>query len=277
MHSSDSLRLRCQVWLAPLYARLPAPRGRNFHAYCIGLPRSGTHSIAAMLERDFAAAHEPALGGTIGHTLAWLQGRRSTATMQALLRARDRHLALELEAAHPLHHLTPLLVETFPQARFILTVREPLSWLESELNKNLETRTEPLWRALENYRYSLPGLDFQAEESVLRKLDNVHPIGAYLSYWRKHLELVLDTVPDSRLLVLRTSELQENGERIAAFLGIKTESLDLLHARSDARPTKRIALNEHVDEAFLAQQVVEHCGELAHKLFPETWKSERFA
>ena len=263
------LRVAGQSLLASASARRAEPAGRRFQAFAIGLPRSGTHSLAAMLDAQFRAAHEPALVDSIAHTMSWNRGQRSRGRMRALLRWRDRRLGLELEAAHYLHHVAPLLAEEFPAARFVLTVRDPISWLESEANQNLRSAGHPFWRALEQQRYGRYGFRFSDAERGLAEAGALHPIASYLCYWRDHVQGVLEAVPAARLLVLRTQELDERVPELAEFLGVEEGAIDRSRSRSGVGESKPLDLHGSVDAGYLRDEVARHCGELVTRLFPE--------
>ena len=263
------VRLRWQARWASLAAGRRAEDTRRFHAFAIGLPRSGTHSLAEMFQGQFRAAHEPALVDSLAHTMSWNRGEQPRARMRALLRWRDRRLGLELEAAHYLHHLAPLLVEEFPAARFVLTLREPVSWLESEINQNLRAGEFPFWRALADQRYGRYGAALPAAERGLAAAGCAHAIAAHLQYWRDHIEGVLAAVPNDRLLVVRTDQLDERAAELAAFLGVAPDLVDRARSRAGAGGARRVDLHASVDADYLTRAVERHCGDLLTRWFPE--------
>jgi hypothetical protein len=53
----------------------PAKPQRRFHAYCIGAPKTGTTTIAAMFRRHYKAAHEPAALTTNRLVIAALEAK----------------------------------------------------------------------------------------------------------------------------------------------------------------------------------------------------------
>ena len=263
------LRVRGQALLAPLLARRADVGGRRVHAFALGLPRSGTHSLAGMFDAEFRAAHEPALVDTIAHVMSWNRGERSRGQMGALLRWRDRRLGLELEAAHYLHHVAPLLVEEFPAARFVLTVRDPLSWLSSEINQNLRSAAYPFWQALERQRYGRYGHAFPPAEQRLSEVGGLHPLASYLTYWREHVHGVLEAVPAERLLVLRTDELDDRLPELAAFCGVDLTLIDRSRVRAGVGHDPRLDLRESVDLDHVRSEITRYCGDLASRWFPE--------
>lgn len=201
-----------------LYRVLPQ-RARRFHAYAVGLPRSGTHSIGGLFSR-FAAQHEPLASVTLENILQWQGGQRSRSHQRAFLGLRDRWLGLELEASHFLVYCLPAIQELFPEARFIFTVRDPYSWLISEMSTNQESGGHATWRHYEEFRYlhTLPW-ERQPNSSAL------FPLRSYLEYWRFHCEHVTQTVPGDRLLIVPTVRISDSIHDLSAFLDIDPAEL----------------------------------------------------
>ncbi len=202
------LSLKREFLAAKFNRFLPASRKRCFHAYCVGTPRSGTHSIVNMLQQNYAAAHEPRSYYAIYHLLKWSTQEYTRNDIQNILQWRDKKLALDLEAAHYLHHVVDILANSFPKAKFILTVRDPLSWLESEIDRNYGTRNKLFWRALEDYRYGRYGHRFTQQDVALEQM-GLYPIASYLSYWNDHNQFVLNSVAQEQLLVLDTEKFSQ--------------------------------------------------------------------
>ncbi len=117
-----SLSLKREFWVSKLNAVLPTRRHRQFHAYCIGTPRSGTHSIAHMFQKHYGALHEPHGCYAIYHLLKWTTGEYTYTDIQGVLKWRDKKMSLELEAAHYLHHVADVLARSFPQGHLYLLI-----------------------------------------------------------------------------------------------------------------------------------------------------------
>src|SRR5262245_13877986 len=78
---------------------------RSFHAYCIGTPKSGTHSIAEVFGTRYRVAHEPEYDLLIETILSASSGAIDHSRLAKFVRARDKQLNLELECSHPLFYL----------------------------------------------------------------------------------------------------------------------------------------------------------------------------
>ena len=261
-----SLRLKKEFWMSKLNPVLKANRPRCFHAYCIGTPRSGTHSISYMFQKHYRARHEPDEYHTIYHLLKWMNGQYKYSDIKNILKWRDKKLSLDLEAAHYLHHAAAVLADSFTQAKFIFTVRDPLSWLESEINRNCDTRYDLFWRALENRRYGRYSQPFTKHDSPLEQM-GLYPVRSYLSYWRDHNQFILNIFPKNRLLILETRKIQSKVNEIAKFLDIDASTVDQDKAHSD-KSRKKIKLSEVVDQAYLYQQLETICSDLIDTQLP---------
>lgn len=260
----ELLSLEIESLLSSIHFLFPQPQ-RDLCVFCIGLPRSGTHSLAYMFRKYYKAAHEPRKRETIINILRWESKQYSRAKMLRILALRDKRLQLNVEASHHLHHVVDLLVELFPKAKFILTVREPISWLASETNQNYRTRKIPAWRSLERYRYGRYHCSYQHPD--LENIANVYPIESYLSYWKDHIAKVLDYVPSEKLLMIDTFEIKQKLNEIALFVGIDPKSLDADRQWSGKR-TSEIELYDLVNKCKIHEQVKASCSDFIKENLP---------
>lgn len=260
------LSLKREFLVSKFNGVLPSGGKGRFHAYCVGLPRSGTHSIAHMLQQQYAADHEPHAYYAIYHVLKRMTWQYNFADIQNILKWRHKKFAFELESAHYLHHVVDVLASSFPDAKFILTIRDPVSWLESEINRNYSTRNKLFWRELEDYRYGRYQHAFTSHEVALEQLD-LYPIASYLSYWKEHSQFVLDMVPQERLLVMNTREICSNPGKLADFLDIDVNTLNLRKSHANKR-SKRFKLTDLVNQRYLSQQVDEICTDFIDTQLP---------
>jgi hypothetical protein len=113
----------------------PVIRPRRLHGYNLGAPRTGTTTVARILGGAFRAVHEPMPAKTI--TLLkqhWHEGLPRS-EIQSVLRKRDQEHRFEFESSPYLGPFAAALPETFPEAKFVLTVRRPRSWLRSIVDR----------------------------------------------------------------------------------------------------------------------------------------------
>lgn len=162
-------------------------------------------------------------------------------------------------------HVLDLLVQEFPDARFILTIRDCYSWVDSALNHQAGRKlSEPNETFL---RYWIaPGSEYAPAETVLKE-NGLYPLKSYFRAWASHNQRVLDTVPPDRLLVIRTNDISESPERIAAFLGVPAHMLDRDRAHS-FRTRKRFDFLSAIDRDFVRDAAQESCEPLMTRFFP---------
>jgi hypothetical protein len=184
------------------------------------------------------------------------------------LRWRDRELYLEMESSHLAAAFVESLVELFPTSRFILTVREPRSWLNSMLTQQLNGReqwarqTAPGPRAEffpALHRHLLGGEQHRRwpGEEVLEE-HALYPLDAYLAWWADHNRGVLQAVPRERLLVLPTSSISRETSLIAEFVGVPVASLSRRGEHSNRAPKKH-QLVDRIDPSLLADRIAHQC------------------
>lgn len=140
----------------------------------VGAEKTGTHSLAAML----SLPHQPDESRAIA---AILDRGDKAAVVRDLAGGAVSNLLV---------HLLPELLAAYPDARFVLTIRDPEAWLRSALNHAATRDGTPEWSEIDRLRGKA---DCNVEGS--------------LRYWEWHNQTVLDTIPADRLLVVRTAEL----------------------------------------------------------------------
>lgn len=244
-------------------------RPRRIHVYCVGAGKTGTHSIANLFDKHFRSAHEPellAMRELLKKEALGLIGHEEKANY---LLARDTRLFLEVESAAFNRRNIGILTELFPDARFIVTVRDPYSYTDSVINHLLNHPA-----ALEGERRGFVGIvmgedrfSHAPEEEELREL-GLHTLDGYLSNYAETTAQVLRAIPSERLLVVRTDRIRESVGEIADFLGILKELLE--PDRSHAFKAKRkFGVLARMNPDFVDAKVKQHCLEIVREFFPE--------
>lgn len=243
------------------------PAVRRFHAYCIGTPKSGTHSIARMFDKRHRAAHEPIYEPVIRMILAAASGSVSDDQLVEFIRSRDRSLQLEMESSHLLIYFLDLLLAEFAEAKFILTIRDCYSWLDSQINNQLAYIEAGHWKDFGEFKYESETRRHPKEEQVLARF-GVYTLDGYLSAWASHNQQALAIVPADKLLVVRTGEISRDLKTIAAFVGVPANQLSALGAHS-FKTEKKYGLMAQLDEQYLDDRVNAHCRTLMDAHFPK--------
>lgn len=99
--------------------------------FCIGAPKTGTHSIAAMFEDTVLAAHEPEPDYAISLILEYWSGKITKANFHDAVRQRVERLNLTIDSSTINLFLLEPLVQDFSNSYFILTIRDCYTWLNS--------------------------------------------------------------------------------------------------------------------------------------------------
>ncbi|MEN8174641.1 MAG: sulfotransferase [Pseudomonadota bacterium] len=239
--------------------RFIGPR-RRFHAYGVGMLKSGTTSLAAMLSGTYHARHEPDKLPLLRAIVAHQNGTLSNRKMASFIRRRDRALHLEMEASAFLGFVAGLLVREYPEARFILTIRDCYSWLDSSFNHLLSRYVSPeqmefLHWWLKPERYASGSHDRALEQLGL------FPLECYLQTWADHNRLIMEKVPRDRLLVVRTDEISRSIPRIADFLGIPAQSI-VTDRSHQYRAQEKFDVLAKMDQGYLSEAIEQICSEV---------------
>lgn len=249
------------------YRALSPPLPRRIHAYSVGASKSGTSSLHGVFSGHFKSAHEPAHGELIDAIIEQESGALSRSEMQSLLRRRDKRLRLEMDSSALNGLVIADLVETFPRALFILTIRDCYSWLDSLTNHYVTQPSDEHWKRLRARPSRNVSQDHPAEEYELKER-GIAPIDRLLSNWARHNQRVLDSVPEARLLVVKTGELSNSLGRIADFLSIDERALVAGRSHAFKRSSSEGPL-DRIDSAYLDEKVCQHCKPLMERFFPE--------
>jgi len=242
---------------------------RAFRAYCVGLAKTGTTSMYGIFA-NFRSDHEYLFEETARVIADYRCGVIDRTQLRDFVRERDARGALEMDSASFHAHYIDILTEDFPDARFIVTMRDCCSWLESLLNMLLLMGTGmPGWMA--DYAYRAFGSLFSPEITATRETFLEHaPLlaKAALRYWADTNRFLLSAIPPERRLVIRTKEISSRLDDIATFVGV-----DAARLRSDRAHLYPAPSQSHVllalDPMRLKDAVESSCGDLMHAYFPE--------
>jgi hypothetical protein len=249
------------------------PSLRTHQVYGVGTGKSGTHSIASMFQFQLHVAHEPAVEELINHIVGVETGSIDRSSTDQFLLERDRRLGLELDSSGLNHWVAGRLVKIFPHSKFILTIREPLSWLDSVINHQLARqdtdawRSSVAWRKYREFRYRLD-LHPHPPEEVALKERNLYSLDGYFSGWAQANRMVLDHVPPDRLFVVRTDRISATCDEIAAFIGVPKRPEHKLKSHS-FKASKKFGVLELIDPDHLQRRMAAHCRDLVDRFFTD--------
>jgi hypothetical protein len=234
--------------------------------YGVGLGKTGTTTLARMFARSFRSAHEAEARRMVPVAAQHLRGDLPSASRELQRRSR---LGLEVDVAGFLAPLAPELARLHPSARFVLTIRDCFTWLESVYAQILRFPAAPssvwgTWRASlfpEPYR-------FDPREDAVEGL-GLPPIRVVLSCWARTNGDLLAGVPQDRLMVVRTEDLGSAVPRLARFCGIEESSLDRHHENPGSLACKRSLC--HLPKSYLLEVAEEECSTLMVKYWGDRW------
>jgi len=243
----------------------PALQGRPFHAYCVGMEQTGMDALVDAFADTYRTRRVPPFQDLSELFLERKAENIEVDDLRRIFRERDRQHHLNLEANALLAPFCDILVELFPEAKFILPVRPPAEWLKRTIAWHYRDprMAEPdgFTEAVLNHYYG-PKTNHRSE--VLRE-ENLYPLDRYLRAWRRHHEAVLSAVPDDRLFVLRASEMEDQLGQLVMWLGIPADSLSLTGKGSDGA-ARTSGIVEEIDRGLMEERIEEHCSSLIENL-----------
>jgi hypothetical protein len=244
------------------------PRRRRFHAYGVGVSRSGTTSLAQVFLPRYRSEHEPEWRSVVRIVMDVADGRRSDDEVRRWVVERDARLRLEMDSSHLNSWLIAHLVAAFPEARFVLLLRDPYRWLASIVSRQTLRRMAKDPLRVEFFRVRFPPIPADPERERAFAGLGLPSLASYLCYWGEHNRRILAAVPAERLLVVRTHELGDSLGRIADFVGVPVGTLSAARAHSNRRRGHAQPLDT-VDRPYLDGLVERYGGDLVRRFFPE--------
>jgi hypothetical protein len=263
--SSKHLLKKVKNSILSSYTRLGYQR--KCRLYCVGAAKTGTHSIDSMFDHTVRSAHEPDNSEIIDKILDISEGRIKEAEIVDYLRKRDKRLCLDVDSSQLNFFLLDYLLEAFPKALYLLTIRDCYSWLNSFINDALRRSVSEHWIKLREHRFRANEFSHPSEELPLRE-KGLYTLDGYLSYWARHNKRVLSSVPEDRLMIVKTNEITKRSHEIANFAGLPKDSIQLEHSHAFKNSIKFNVLQE-IQKTYLEAKVQEHCGTLMKRFFPE--------
>lgn len=262
-------RKRHEYMAFDMLSRLPRTSSRFFsindknhkrlNLYCVGMPRSGTHSIAHMFAKNFRSKHEPFSGPTIKWLMRMKKNQYPDVEIRDYIFFRKLYMDLDLESAHYLCFIIHKLVPFDKDAKFIFTIRDPVSWLNSEINMNLKTGQQGVWYKYQKFKYG--NYDYKYESMFLKNTPELFPLSSYLGYYKFHIKSILQNIPNHRLLILDTYEISHSTNKISAFAGIDIQMLNQNKSHV-SKGGKIVNIREKIDQKLISDKVKEHCTDL---------------
>ncbi len=244
---------------------------RRFHAYNVGLPRSGCSSVMALFG-NYKSIAEYKERESVELITAWKDGWINEETLRSYIRYRHEIGQLEMDTASFNHFYLHILIKEFPQAKFIFTVRDCYTWVNSFLKMISRWKKHfldigqdmPDWML--NYGRILFGeYDWQWFNSYEDLQEHLDPlVEMFIKSWAEYNSRVLNILPPERSIIIRTSEISCSQAKLADFVGVPTDSITENHHINIA-PDKIDLLKDFDREKFDAI-----CLKYGHKVIDRT-------
>jgi hypothetical protein len=166
------------------------------------------------------------------------------------------------------HFYLDLLVEMFPQAKFIFTIREPYTWMNSYCKMLLrygrlfatQGVEPPQW--MTDYGRILfgtftwePFTSLEAFQSQLATL-----VDGFVRHWGEANRRIFALLPRARALVLRTHELSTQLDVLAQFMGVPRQTLSAIDRRN-VNPDQSNVLQD-LDSTFFQERCVLYASDV---------------
>ena len=248
---------------------------RQFHVYNVGIPKTGTTSIANLF-REYKTGHEFMFGETVEHIIAYYDRRIATETFRKYIRFRDCKGKFEMDSSSFNHYYLDILEEEFPDVKFIFTIRDCYSWLNSYLNMLLRWRVYhqtaqsmiPTWQ-IEYGRFQFGAFDpddFASPQALKLRLPDM--LDGFLRCWSEYNTRVLDRLPAERSIVIRTHEISGSLVKLAYFVDVAENKLAAAAKHSNYGSDKMNVLG-FIDRDLLEDRCNHYCSNLMNRIFPE--------
>lgn len=236
--------------------------GRKHRVYALGVPKSGTTSIAGMFSGVCRAGHEPKRPATVRDMHSHFIGKISDEELCSQYVARDRQLLLDLESNCFLAYRPDLLYSVFPDAKYIVTIRNPIEWLDSIIDNNINfPRTKTV--TMTKWHDVMFGTSHESQsknDSVL--LDQrLYPVNSYLSYWRRTYERCLRSLSTAQHLLVGTCEITRHVKEIGDFVGLDLGSIENNWSHKNQTSNKHSIL-EQLDTNCVNESLERYCWPL---------------
>jgi len=241
-------------------------RSRRTQLYCVGTAKSGTNSIRNIFDKSVRSAHEKDSEVLIKKIIDVANGKIQHRDLISYVKKRDKHRYLEVDSSQLNFFLLDILLQEFPLARYILTIRDCYSWLDSFINHSLSRTGPPEWRSFRDFRFSSQNFTHPKEEHILKQ-NNLYTLDGYLSYWAMHNKRVLSTIPDSKLFIVKTNEIPDYMYSIAKFAGLPPDCIAPEGAHSFKNP-KKYGILRQINSEHIEEKVHRHCASLMREFFP---------
>ena len=251
----------------PSIARLAGHvRPRRFRLYGVGDGKTGTVTLARKFRR-YRSAHEVDAARMVPLSTQLLDGALVAGRARKEIRRRSRRFNLEVDSANFLSPLAGEIAGVYDDAKFVLLIRDCFSWLDARVEWLVTRRYPTIWSENFAARYGRhPDVPVPEEAPLIAA--GLLPIASYLRYWAELPDRVLRDVPEHRLRVIRTEDLDDANELLAEFVGVAPSTIETVHAN---RNLSRTGLLSTVPVQLIVDRATELCAPLMQRFWGSDW------
>lgn len=241
-------------------AYVPARPERQFQLYSVGLPRTGTSSLANLFA-NFRSANEFQEKATMEIVTAHRFARTTTRDFHCFLDRRDEEGHLEMDAASFNHFYLDYLVYRHPRAQFIFSVRDPYGWTNSYMKlllryKNFFGDTPPRWT--DDYGQMIfKDFDWSTFQSIKTLSKDIEAtVEKFIIHWADANRRIINLLPQDRSLIVDTDNLSKSLSQIASFANISLGELTDQHHVNISPDTQNLL--DGLDPTWFADLCLKH-------------------
>ena len=220
-----------------------------------------------MLSTNHRAAHEPEREALLEMILRESRREVTSPEFREFLLERDARLDIEYDISWANQFVIGHLLAVFPATKFIVLVRDAGSWLESIVGYLVSRDVPPDVRAFLRWWFQPARYPHSRHDRAL-EARGLFSIAAYLHGWNRHVNLCTRVIPTHRRLILRTHELALSRQRLAAFLQIPEDSIDISNAHLN-RAGGSGPMEPQIDRTYLNGMIQAICRDNMSSHFPE--------
>jgi hypothetical protein len=233
---------------------------RRIHGYCVGASKTGTTSIAKIFGKRFRASHE----GHVAYTSDLVRNKilHGERISLSTIKHREELKRLEFESNSLLGYLSSELSEAYPEARFLLTVREPIAWIKSCLKHHLRVEYEQLpegSKKARDVRYDIYSTRDRDYETYIDGVER-WSLELFLRYWNHQNKLVIESVADDRLLIIKTSDISSRVHDIEDFFRLSRGTLPTTNVKYNSN-NRELYIDPYLASMGIFDKVEDMCSE----------------
>jgi hypothetical protein len=195
------------------------------------------------------------------------RGEVDEPAFNSYLTERDRRLNLEYDIAWANQFIMAHLLTAFPNAKFVVLVRDPYTWLQSIVGHLISRDIPPDVRSFLDWWFRPERYPHTQQDHAL-EVRGIYSVAAFLHAWNRHIDSCTRVLPLERRLVLRTHEIGRSYSQLAEFLQIPLASLDPQSGHLN-RSTWAGRLDSLLNVTYVAEMIGRICGDNMARYFPD--------